>query len=168
MKEIFRRGYIHGQNANVDLPDTAAQGSASKSNSPAVSTGQQSPSPAPHGLRYPVFLRKAMDEIRAIGKKYLVSAKEWQDQGNLLRAERALALAKGYCDAMDLLAEDMADDCDVIEDCPNCTIGFAVKWDDGTNECPHCTMRWDVDPDAQNVKVRDRSGSGTPPQDQPS
>ena len=114
----------------------------------AVSTGQQSPSPATHGLRYPVFLREAMDEIRAIGKKYLVSVKEWQDQENLLRAERALALAKGYCDAMGMLAEAMADDCDVIEDCPNCTIGFAVKWDDGTNECPHCAMRWN--PNAQN------------------
>jgi hypothetical protein len=99
-------------------------------------------------MRYPVFLRRAMDEVRTIGKKYLNSAKEWQDQGNVLRAERALALAKGYCDGMDLLAEAMADDCDVIEDCPNCTIGFAVKWDDGTNECPHCAMRWD--PNTQN------------------
>lgn len=115
-----------------------------------TTASQRSSPPAGSGTRYPVFLRKAMDEVRAIGKKYLSSAKEWQDQGNVLRAERALALAKGYCDGMDLLAEAMADDCDVIDDCPNCTIGFAVKWDDDTNECPHCAMRWDVDPNAQN------------------
>ena len=39
MQEVVRKitREIRKQNANVDLPDTAAQGSASKSNNPAVS-----------------------------------------------------------------------------------------------------------------------------------